>query len=386
MLYHKESMSTKANKWKPTDPMIKNQSGMASILITMITMVVISLIVLGFATISRREQGNTLDQQLSTQAFYAAESGVEDAAHTIVAAVKAGVAVPGKRNCTTYDNGDSNYNPMYVYPTGGATTLDSTHNVSYSCLLVDPGPTSLIYKGVSDNSVVVPLVATQNINQIVVSWSPSTAPGGTPASCPGSTNGSFAIAPKWKCGYGMLRTDVVSTQGALTRANLDSNALASFFEPLKVAAGGNLSFAGNVGKANVTAASCDTAAYTKCTVTITGLPASNNFTMRLSSLYKTSDITIQAIHGGAPIPTTGAQATIDVTGNANGVLRRIQVRLPINDYNGIIPDYGLQTNGAVCKRFLVTPGYFSVPNDIVNPDASNSMCVSQTSGAPAAGG
>ena len=44
------------------------QRGMASIIITMITMVIITLIVLGFATLSRREQRQSLDRQLSTQA------------------------------------------------------------------------------------------------------------------------------------------------------------------------------------------------------------------------------------------------------------------------------------------------------------------------------
>jgi Tfp pilus assembly protein PilX len=55
------------------------QAGMVAIMVTMILMIVISLIVVGFAQISRRNQRQALDRQLSTQAFYAAETGVNDA-------------------------------------------------------------------------------------------------------------------------------------------------------------------------------------------------------------------------------------------------------------------------------------------------------------------
>jgi Tfp pilus assembly protein PilX len=54
------------------------QAGMVSIMVTMILMVVLSLIVIGFAQIARRNSRQSLDRQLSTSAFYAAEAGVND--------------------------------------------------------------------------------------------------------------------------------------------------------------------------------------------------------------------------------------------------------------------------------------------------------------------
>ena len=60
-----------------------DQKGMAAILITLIMMIVISLIVLGFAQITRHDQQQALDKQLSTEAFYAAESGINDAINAI---------------------------------------------------------------------------------------------------------------------------------------------------------------------------------------------------------------------------------------------------------------------------------------------------------------
>src|ERR1044072_6757095 len=133
-----------------------DQNGMAAIIVTMVTMVVISLIVLGFATISRREQSETLDQQLSTQAFYAAETGVEDAKNVITAAIRAGKAIPSKTDCDT--NTVSGYTPSY--PIGAGTVLNSANGVSSSCLLVDPVPDSLEFDGIGTDNVVVPITAT----------------------------------------------------------------------------------------------------------------------------------------------------------------------------------------------------------------------------------
>src|SRR5437762_1324315 len=50
--------------------------GVASIIVTFMFLLVISLIVVAYGRIIRREQQQSLDRQLSTAAFYAAESGI----------------------------------------------------------------------------------------------------------------------------------------------------------------------------------------------------------------------------------------------------------------------------------------------------------------------
>src|SRR5688572_1479839 len=110
----------------------QKEAGMVAIMVTMILMIVISLIVLGFAQISRRNQRQTLDRQLSTQAFYAAETGINDAAELIKGA--SGV-VPDKPDCASSGGGFYTLTP----------TIDATNNVEYTCLTVDPSPESLVY-------------------------------------------------------------------------------------------------------------------------------------------------------------------------------------------------------------------------------------------------
>ena len=61
---------------KKQQAIARNQDGLVSIIIVVILMIVISIIVLSFAKVVRNEQRQTLDRQLSTQAYYAAESGV----------------------------------------------------------------------------------------------------------------------------------------------------------------------------------------------------------------------------------------------------------------------------------------------------------------------
>lgn len=358
-----------------------DQKGMAAIIVTMVTMVVISLIVLGFATISRREQGQTLDQQLSTQAFYAAETGVEDAKSVITAAIQDGKPVPSKTDCDT--NTTSGYTPNY--PIGAGTVLDSTHSVSYSCLLVDPTPTSLEYNGVGTDNVIVPITSSSVITRFVITWKPTNVPTGSPSTCPSSTSNSFSLQSKWNCGYGLLRMDLVPTEGALSRASLSSNTLTAFFEPTRNSASGNISYSGNTGRPNIVAANCTIGSYSECSATIVGLAGQRNFSLRLNSLYQPSDVTIVPFNSSTQLGVSGAQAMIDVTGKAQDVLRRIQVRVPVGA-SGETAGFALQTNGALCKRFKVTPNYLSIPGDIVNPDLGNDMCRQQTYGTPQAGG
>ena len=103
--------------------------------------------------------------------------------------------------------------------------------------------------------------------------------------------------------------------------------------------------------------------------------------LRLISLYQLSDVTISAYNGGQLLQLSG-QVNIDVTGDAAGVLRRIQVRMPTTYTSNLIPDQSLESNGALCKRFEVTPTYFSIPSDIQNPDPNNQMCQPTSDGSP----
>src|SRR5487761_1358632 len=94
-----------------------SQAGIASITVTMIMMIVISLIVLSFAQIARREQRQSIDRQLSVQAYYAAESGANIARTAILASPS-----PIMKNTC---------GPNAQFPNN---VIDAQTNVSITCL------------------------------------------------------------------------------------------------------------------------------------------------------------------------------------------------------------------------------------------------------------
>ncbi len=354
----------------------KRQQGMASIIITLITMVIISLIVLGFAAISRREQRQTLDQQLSTQAFYAAETAVEDARNVILSRLAADDEVKDKTDCVTDNQGGG-------YSSGlPAMRLSTADSVSYTCLKVDLSPTSLSYDGVDANNTVISVKANSgNINRMEIEWTPASTPANPPSSCPTTTANVLTSQPNWACGYGVLRADIVPVEGGFTRNDLTQEAMSGYFVPNSGSGGGSTSYGAHTGASNngrpaLALADCDNGAtYGSCTIEVDNLNGEDEFFLRVSSLYRTSNVVIRAYQdAGGPLELTGTQAVIDATGKAQDVLRRIQVRMPLTGTTTVLPGSALQSSGSVCKRFASAPGYFAIADDIDEPDSTNQMC------------
>jgi len=78
--------------------------------------------------------------------------------------------------------------------------------------------------------------------------------------------------------------------------------------------------------------------------------------MRIKTVYGTASVVVSATDpAGNGVELKDAQVAVDSTGRANDVLRRIQVRAPIN--SGIVlPEFALQSGDAICKRLTVNGG------------------------------
>ena len=347
------------------------EAGMVAIMVTLILMIVISLIVLGFAQISRRNQRQALDRQLSTQAFYAAETGVNDASDLIKQAVASGQPVADKPDCASTGGGFYNRDPV----------IDSTSGVEYTCLTVDPTPASLIYSSVGMKSTVVPLIADSGtIAKITLTWQ-SKDDSSTPANnCPTTFgNNVFVAVASWTCGYGVLRFDLVPTAGALDMAALQNATMTSFLVPLRPGSGGSanpIAYTTGGGN-NKLGVVCTNAS---CSYAVSFAAPQSQYYMRVSSIYKDVSLQIDAVDGsGNPVRLRGAQAVIDATGKAQDVLRRIQVRVPLaGSSTNLLSDYAIQSNEAICKRFSVMDGFFqSDANAVVSSvgvSTTNPLC------------
>ena len=358
---------------------LHSESGMVSIFVSIIMILIITLVVLGFTQIARRNQRTTADSHLSTQAYYAAESGVNDAA----AAIKSlGAAAPAKDTCADKP-------APYNFNASGKSTLVAGE-VSYTCVLIDPTPSSLP-GSIGSDSKVFPLISADGsaFSSITLTWYPEQGHESDPMSgCYSTANlGKFPVASGagvWGCKFAALRTDLVKGT-SFSRAGWPSSTQANILEPVNSTTIVNLPFTpgnsdndGSIGQP----ACSDTSPLPTCKITITGGLGLNAYYLRISALYHTANIIITAKNtAGADVKFKNAQALVDVTGKAFDTLRRIQVSVDLTDANTrIIPNAALASGDSICKRFSVTPGYFN--NDNYEGDGGNPLCQDATVGTP----
>lgn len=343
------------------------QTGMVSIMVTMILMIVLSLIVIGFAQIARRNSRQSLDRQLSTSAFYAAETGINDVRDLI----KNYGIPPSKPDCTNGSGATAAY-----YGHLPAATLDATASVKYTCVMVNPDTTTLPYT-LGWTSTVVPLTAASgNINTLKFVWQPSVA-GATP-----TTGCNGALAPvagggAWSCGYAALRFDLVPAGGNQSYSNWQSSTMSTFLVPQN-AAGTTTTFATDGSRSRVNVGCTNT----NCTMTInSGLGGSSYYLRIMPLYYQNVNLQISGTGAGAtPVNFTGAQVLIDVTGKAQDVLRRVQVRVPADgNSSNLGSDFALETTDSICKRFDIMSGHYQsdAGNAVPTMDNSgNALCKS----------
>jgi hypothetical protein len=346
-----------------------DQSGLVSIVVTMVMIFVLTLVVLAFARLVQREQRQTLDRQLNTQAFYAAETGVNDAVYYLRSFPAGSVPAISDTNCE----------PL----SPGVNQLDGT-NVVYSCQLIDTSPPRLKYSTIKkDETKVIPIRIAGNpapaVSDLSIYW--QEAEGGESWNgCQGDSIPTFPSTWPTSCSPGVLRFDLVHIPGpAFSRDNLIEEVATVFAVPKD---GGNaevVNFSDASGFSNSTSAgghshrtydqgvikagSCAPTSGTRpeqCHIRISGL-SGNLYYLRITPIYKSASVTICAdTNCASPSKELeGAQAVIDSTGRASDVLRRIQVRIGISTLDGLFPLYGVESYEKVCKRLIIAP-----PNNV----------------------
>lgn len=322
-----------------------NERGVASIIVATILMIVMTLIVLAMSQNTNREQRQTLDRQLSDQAFYNAESGINDLASYL------------------YKTPGANIDKKTCDPLGaGAPTrdIDGTDGVNkYSCLMYDKAPKTIQYDNVSVSSPrVVPIQPVNDtgnavpVAKLTVSWDDAA---NRESAISGSCNfnsGSPALPDQ--CSYGGLRFELIAP--ASNRETINERGLVAYLLP-NATNGGDLSVLGSSvpdNKGIIDATKCNGGAGTRrCSKTITNVNSSNLY-LNLRSLYRPVNLTISAVDSnGAAVRFKDSQIMIDSTGRANDVLRRVQVRIPAKSQYSY-PGFAIQTKDSICKIMNVS--------------------------------
>ena len=343
--------------------MTRDEKGMASILVTMIMMIVITLIVLGFSQVTRQNQREALDDQLSTEAYYAAESGVNAAVKFLTTGNNSALDIDtvGQGQCQTFINNQ----PTDAVPGlggGGVNVLNTTTNTQYTCLMVDTTPSSLKVSPLTQADATVLHLKSSSGNPfktLQFQWNEETnSPFDTPGLNKCYSTGDTANLPaygSWNCPFGLLRLDLVNaSNGDVSNAAFDSNQYVSSFYMIPTYSNNSPSLTVNPPVQKVFV---ECALGGACTLTLNLPGNSAEYYARLSMVYQdASNLTITATDTtNNAVNFTGGQALIDSTGQAQDELRRVQVRIPLATADGTLPQYGLQTTDSICKQLADGP-------------------------------
>jgi len=346
----------------------QSQDGQAAFAVTMIIMIILSLIVLGYANNARNEQRRALDNQLSTAAFYAAESGINDAYAVIKADIQGGTALANQSNC------------IGVYSSGATNTLDKNSGTAYTCLLVNPTPPSLEYApldtGHGQVVPVFPAISTDSIQLITISWQQDGITNNINfTGCPSTTQNTFTPRASWSpnCTAGVLQIDMVPATGWNSFNDLQSDTNTVFFEPMLT----NSSLPGipaqypvsssNNGENIGVSCGANSGGEYACTASLAVAPESGYY-LHIVPIYDNADVSITATDiNNNQVNLANAQALIDSTGKASDELKRIQEHVSINpvDSNDA-PVNAIQSQSGICKNLLTRPAVTTGSTDVCN--------------------
>lgn len=367
-----------------------DQNGMVSILSVVIFATIITVVVASYVNSVVGQQHDATEYDLSTRAYYAAESGVQDAVRALNADVN--LRSSGQSDCSSLRSGSGS--------SGGDLNTDQT-GASYTCQIIETKPTSL-QGTVSQTENMMLRLKPQNADDsatysLQINWSQNTKDDSTalalyPRDSTNSDPRVFTPVDRWWAGgvkgktvHPVPRIDIISmpSSGVLSRSAIGQNVM--FLNPTKVAnADGSISFdaskavnryANGESDAQIANAKCydnkdDNTFGTKgvfsCQATIT----LNNYHfmsqdvyLRLNSLYGSTAFEAVVLKSGNPVSLTASQATIDVTGKAGNTFKRVRQTVSIG--NGSIvdnwPDAAVIGGDGICKLFRLgsNPDQFS---------------------------
>lgn len=340
-----------------------SEDGLVSIIVTMIFLIVLSLIVLGFAQIARREQRQALDRQLASQAFYAAESGINiarKAINTISDDYSSESDIPkDKTTCPPDTSGTSSLQPANYQLDGDNTKI--------TCILIDQAPRQLDWSSIDPTKSTVTSIKAfdasktpQKFNSVTIDWQNKN-------NVVGSLSGGkeFPIFSLWNNVAPVLRVELIpipASGSVIKRDDLISKTITAFLRP---SSSGVVSIdkndaSGTSKRGELVKVNCSDSVSNKkkCVLTINNLD-SHEYILRMKTEYGSAAVSLTAQYSVSgtlePARIGGAQAEIDATGKASDVLKRIRVKAPYNTKEFLYPEGVIDSGDSVCKRLEITP-------------------------------
>jgi|GEM_PF-975008 len=336
-----------------------NQKGMASIMFAIFIILIVALIAIGYATMVRNDQRQTLDKTLSNQAQYAAETAI----NKIQTKIKAGTALDSNSSCY---NIDSKGNSDIVSGPGESGKLDANFpGVKVTCLTWTSVPTSLAFSNVGYSPAVSPIMPVSAIDKLKITWTGN----GSIYGCWDDGSGGEECGVDYGvavCNNATLRLSCdtappVKTPAikiALTKNNDLPNLKAFYALPSDSVISREIDYGTSPSGSTVRGECWDSASgkYT-CEVIIKGLStwvwtSPNSGLISVGVLGGPADINIQALSlGGASVALKGSQISIDANAQSQDVIKRLKATVSLT--NNTWRPYFAASADSLCKNYAI---------------------------------
>jgi hypothetical protein len=316
-----------------------------SIIVAATIMIILALTTIGFTTYVQREQQQAVDRQLSRQALYAAESGINETFKKLLE----DLSLPSQKTDCKPQDIISN------------TIVSAENGVEYTCIQYDKNPTRLDYTVNDTDSKIIQLstFSGNNFEYIDVWWGNAESGGNTVSTLPSCSDAAVFPASRVTT-IPMLKFELTSIQN-LNRDNLLANTDYIYFSPCNGGSGGVTEYSYNTAlRGNVVPVACSGSDTNPCKIRVKDLSgiASPKFLARFRPVYASANVVLRGAERTSAVPVTtdnvefAGQFSIDVTAKANDIVRRLRAAIPLVTVEDK-PEAVLQTFTDVCKLLEV---------------------------------
>lgn len=359
------------------------QTGAVSLFIVLFAAMLLTVVTVSFSRMMVQDQQQASNQDLSQSAFDSAQAGVQDAQRAILRYAK-GCALANSTICgQPLDTWKTTCNAALAglgIPVGGEVKVqqnseDAGLDQAYTCVKVAMDTDDVLGVLGSDAITIIPLRGKGNFDSIRLEWYTSEDLGNPKAAsvAVNATNpGSLLPKGSWsKDKPSVMRVQLIQygDQG-FTMSDFDttiggnSNSNTLFLYPTTLPSG--TAFFSDDNRPDrvlgTTSSNCRTSlaaggyACTQRMLLPSALKVTNTRTayLILKPLYNATHYRLQLLRGGTIVPFDGVQPSIDSTGRANDMFRRIETRVNLINANFPFPKSAIYTEGSVCKNFNVT--------------------------------
>jgi len=319
-----------------------DQRGVVALLVSIIIMIILTLIAVAFSRLMAREQEQALDRQLSAQAYYAAETAINDAVQRYIA----GDSSP-QGQCFDSDGESGWLSENEILTNNGDDVL-----VDYSCVTLNDNPTALRFESIQQDTYTTTELNSEggSLSTVDIWWEENEGstnfgsqdvglnpnPSSYPTDRPGALRVEFT--PKGNDSDPFYRDVAIEGMKVF------------YIYPTTASTGGvgwdtanpSLKLLGT----------CANAAGRErhCNARITGIPG-GSYIVRLRSIYNDNAVTLEGLDSsGSQLGFEGAQLVVDATGRTNGVVRRVRAQVQLDSSSSrLVPVFGFQALDGVCK-------------------------------------